>query len=81
MCFVVVVATDSDLEQTSTGNSSSESVSVEVLLRANGQREADLRVVELLDVRSSALARSNLLYADDLDRVSTGSVTSTHVTV
>lgn len=79
MCFVV--ATDSDLEQTSTGNSSSESVCVEVLLRANGQREADLRVVELLDVRSSALARSNLLHADDLDRVSTGSVTSTHVTV
>ena len=48
---------------------------------ARGKRELNLRVVHLLDKSSAGFASFDRLHTDDLDTVSPGSVTSTHVAV
>lgn len=69
------------LQKTRTWDSSGEARGVEVSLHSVWQRELDLRVVELLHMRSSAFVGCNLFHTDDLNRVSTSTVTGTHVSV
>ena len=51
------------------------------LLDTRRQRELDLRVVHLLDKRSAGLASFDGLNTDNLDSMSTGSVTGSHIPV
>lgn len=51
------------------------------LVDALWQRELDLRIMELFHRRSAAVSSFNCFHSDDLDRVGTCSVTSTHVPV
>ena len=51
------------------------------LLDAFWQREPDLGVMELLDQRAPTVGGLHLLHLDDLDRVSSGPVSSPHVPV
>ena len=51
------------------------------LLHARWQRELDLRVVHLLDNRSSGLGCSYRFHPDDLDGVCASTVTSSHIAI
>lgn len=51
------------------------------VLNSLWQREPDLGVVELLDLRSAAIASLDYLHFDYLDGVSSGAMTSSHVAV
>lgn len=70
-----------DLQKTSMWNSSSESRSVEVALDTDRQGKLNLRIVKLLHVGTSALVGRNLLNANNLNGISSGTMTSTHVTI
>ena len=50
-----------------------------LLLDSAWERELDLAVVHLLDQRTAGLTGLHSLAADDLDAVSTGSVSGSHV--
>ena len=69
------------LQEPGLRDSSSESCFVEVAVETDGQRESDLRVVELLHVGPSALVGRDLFHSDYLNRVGSGPMSGTHIAI